>query len=86
VPLATDISGYRRGQCLAIKFGKKGEAWDAIYWGRDQQGTVVAHDTNGHWTLMHLDLSRFRDKVTRGDLLTDDELCAVENDLRSSSV
>lgn len=47
----------RRGQRLQIQFGAK--AWDAVYWGKDDQGQVIAHRTYENWSLMHLDLERF---------------------------
>lgn len=46
-----------RGKRLRVKFGDK--YWDAVYWGRDEQGHVVAHQTHQQWALMHLDLDRF---------------------------
>jgi hypothetical protein len=51
----------RRGQRLALKFGDK--TWEAVYWGQDQKGTVVAHSTHKRWSLMHLDLSRFKETM-----------------------
>jgi hypothetical protein len=48
----------RRGQRLQIQFGAK--AWDAVYWGKDDQGQVIAHRTYENWSLMHLDLARFQ--------------------------
>jgi len=47
----------RRGQRIQIKFGSN--LWDAVYWGRDDQGQVIAHKTYESWSLMHLDLERF---------------------------
>jgi hypothetical protein len=47
----------RRGQRLQIQFGDK--TWYAVYWGKDDQGQVVAHQTNRDWSLIHLDLERF---------------------------
>ena len=51
----------RRGSRLQIRFGNN--VWDAIYWGKDDQGHVVAHQTNNQWALMHLDLDRFGNGV-----------------------
>lgn len=51
----------RRGQCVSIKMGAR--SWDSIYWGRDKKGSVVAHKTHGHWTLMHLDLNLYKDTM-----------------------
>ena len=50
-----------RGQHIKIQIG--GNSWEAIYWGKDQTGTVVAHKTHGHWVLMHLDLGQYRDSL-----------------------
>lgn len=47
----------KRGQRIQVRFGQK--AWDAVYWGQDDQGQVVAHQTYNNWSLMHLDLDRF---------------------------
>ena len=47
----------RRGQRLRIQMGPK--SWDAVYWGHDDEGHVVAHLTYNTWSLMHLDLERF---------------------------
>ena len=47
----------RRGQRLQIKFGPN--TWEAVYWGKDDQGQVIAHKTYERWSLMHLDLKRF---------------------------
>ncbi len=49
----------KRGQRIQLRFGQK--AWDAVYWGQDDQGQVVAHQTYNTWSLMHLDLDRFAD-------------------------
>ena len=54
-----------RGQHLKIKFGDK--LWEAVYWGKDNQGSVVAHRTYDHWSLMHLDIERFGNDLAAGD-------------------
>lgn len=61
---ATENGGgrLRRGERLKINFGNN--TWEAIYWGRDSQGDVVAHSTHGNWALMHLDLKRFSNGLT----------------------
>lgn len=51
----------RRGQTVSIKFGDR--AWDAVYWGRDARGSVVAHNTHNHWSLMHLDLAKYKETL-----------------------
>lgn len=58
----------RRGQRFEIEF-KPGRAWEAVYWGRDNQGTVVAHRTEGEWKLMHMELDRYRQSLRPGAAL-----------------
>lgn len=52
----------RRGQMIQIKMGYNN--WEAVYWGRDSKGSVVAHNTHNHWQLMHFDLARYKDSMT----------------------
>lgn len=52
----------RRGQTIQIKMGYNN--WEAVYWGRDAKGSVVAHNTHNHWQLMHFDLGRYKDSMT----------------------
>lgn len=49
--------GLRRGQRFQIMMGRK--SWSAVYWGKDDEGCVVAHHTTGEWVLMHLDLEPY---------------------------
>ena len=65
IPSKDESSGngaLRRGQHLKIKFGDK--LWEAIYWGHDNKGHVVAHRTCDQWSLMHLDIERFGHDMT----------------------
>ena len=57
----------RRGQRMQVRFGSN--LWDAVYWGKDDQGQVIAHQTYEKWSLMHLDLERFA-----SNLLVDPEV------------
>lgn len=59
---AASKTRIRRGQKISIIFGDR--RWESIYWGKDQKGSVVAHKTHGHWTLMHLDLNRFKESLS----------------------
>lgn len=54
----------RRGQLIQIKMGYNN--WEAVYWGRDAKGSVVAHNTHNHWQLMHFDIARYKDTMTVG--------------------
>jgi len=51
----------RRGHRIKLMFGHK--SWEAVYWGQDHKGPVVAHNTHRRWTLMHLDLDRFKETM-----------------------
>lgn len=72
----------RRGQRITIKFGDR--MWDAVYWGMDQKGTVVAHSTHGHWTLMHLDLNRFKETMVVASEPDPALIKQITNDLQAA--
>jgi hypothetical protein len=69
----------QRGRVLRINVG--GKIWESVYWTKDEIGQIVAHDTNKEWALMHLDLSRFKDCIEYGDLLTGARLQEIERSL-----
>jgi len=73
--------GPERGTRLTIRMGE--HSWDAVYWGRDAKGPIVAHDTEGTWYLMHLDLDRFGDNLTFGELLSPQEVAKIDNEVRT---
>lgn len=56
------------GREITINFGPNQE-WKAIYWGEDDLGTIIAHSTNNKWTLMHMDLKRFKDSMKHGGIV-----------------
>jgi hypothetical protein len=68
-----------RGRHLLIKIGNR--LWDAIYWGSDELGQIVAHNTNKVWTLMHLNLGRFGDSLEYGDLISPEEIKEINDSL-----
>jgi len=71
-------TGLKRGQRLTISFGPN-RSWDAVYWGGDGTGTLVAHQTHGDWALTRLDLSRFApENIVLGPLMTDREVWELE--------
>lgn len=72
-----------RGRRMKIGFGDR--AWEAVYWGSDELGQIVAHDTHKNWTLMHLNLGRFGDSLEYGDLCTPDEIREI-NQLLSEHI
>ena len=65
-----------RGRTFTISVGKR--RWHGVYWGRNTMGTVVAHNTNRAWSLMHLDLSRFGSDVQFGDVLPNEQILEIE--------
>jgi hypothetical protein len=68
-----------RGRNLRINVG--GRIWEAVYWTKDEIGPIVAHNTHREWSLMHLDLSRFKDAMEFGDLLEPGQLSEIEASL-----
>jgi|GEM_PF-584158 len=68
-----------RGRRLHIRFGDR--IWDAVYWGSDELGQIVAHNTNKVWRLMHLNLGRFGDSLKHGDLLSSGEIKDINDSL-----
>ena len=69
-----------RGSFLSLRMGK--QEWNAVYWGKDVQGPIVAHNTNGSWDLMHLDLEKFHDSLTITGNLDPEAMREIEADLR----
>lgn len=69
-----------RGRVLRISVGP-GKVWEAVYWTSDEMGPIVAHNTNREWSLMHLDLSRFKDALEYGELLSEEKLDEIEQSL-----
>ncbi|MEQ8820230.1 MAG: hypothetical protein RLY93_08290 [Sumerlaeia bacterium] len=69
-----------RGRKLRITFGA-GREWDAIYWGVDDLGPVVAHHTHDKWSLMHLDLNRFRDSMVVGEVVDQSTQNQIASDI-----
>lgn len=72
-----------RGRRFSVIMGDR--AWDAVYWGHDEQGALVAHRTTGNWTLMHLDLRRFQGSIKFQDMLEGDALAEVEQALLAAA-
>lgn len=74
----------RRGSSFTIKFGDR--MWNAIYWGMDGRGTVVAHKTHGHWTLMHLDLNRFKESLVVKPGIDEKLVSEISADLKATQL
>ncbi|MCB2156393.1 hypothetical protein KQI84_16080 [bacterium] len=71
-----------RGRRVRINFGN--QEWHAVYWGQDELGPVVAHNTHQHWALMHLDLNRFRDSLVIGDAVDEETYAQIAEDIASA--
>jgi len=69
------------GRKFKIKFGDRD--WEAIYWGKDDLGSIVAHCTNRVWSIMHLDLSRFKDNFEAVGMLSEVEINQIKQSLDS---
>ncbi len=65
-----------RGRTFTIKVGK--HKWRGVFWGRDSLGTIVAHNTNRVWSLIHMDLKRYGDGIEYGDVLPAREIEKIE--------
>jgi hypothetical protein len=74
---------FVRGQTFSIRMGSN--QWTGVYWGRDQLGTVVAHNTNRVWNLMHLDLKRFDQSLELGDVLSSERVNEIEQALSENA-
>ncbi|MCX7045990.1 MAG: hypothetical protein NTX50_10965 [Candidatus Sumerlaeota bacterium] len=62
----------RRGVQVTIRHGV--HAWEAVYWGRNDKGDIVAHRTAQFWQLAHVDLKHFGDQVEIGAVLSEQEI------------
>jgi hypothetical protein len=76
-------SPLTRGRRFSVSFGDR--TWEAIAWGHDEQGALVAHNTTGEWALMHLDLRRFEGAIQFRELLSREELAEIERALLAST-
>jgi len=79
-PLLDPARELIRGRRVYISFGP-GKTWEAVYWGKDLLGHVVAHRTHNEWALMHLDIKRFRDSIEVGEILKEEEIKAIQRDI-----
>ncbi len=71
--------GLQRGRVISITTGDK--TWDAVYWGSNNMGAIVAHNTHKTWSLMHLDLKRFKGSLKYGKLIDSETIRKIEEEL-----
>lgn len=67
--------GLVKGRQFQIKFG--GKQWEAVYWANDGENSIVAHDTHGSWSLMRLDLNRFKESLELLDVVDSATMDAI---------
>lgn len=70
---------FERGRVIKINVG--GKVWESVYWTKDEMGPIVAHNTHKEWSLMHLDLERFKDSMEFGDLLPGHKILEIERSI-----
>jgi len=78
--VASNGTELERGRCLTLSFGPQ-QSWNAVYWGEDDLGPLVAHKTAENWALMHLDLGRFTDTMEVGEMADEKLMDEIEGDL-----
>ncbi len=81
-PLAVGSDELVRGRKFMIKFS--GKEWEAVYWSKDSEGTIVAHSTHGHWSLMRLDLDRFKDSLELGEVVDSTTMNTIAEDVAAA--
>ncbi len=74
-PTPKGTNALVKGRKFQIVFG--GKKWEAVYWTSDENGAIVAHSTHGDWSLMRLDLERFKDSLELGDIADSDTINAI---------
>lgn len=82
-PIAPKKDTLERGRIIRINVG--GRIWESVCWTQDEISPIVAHNTNGDWALMHLDLSRFRDSIEYGNMLPPENIAEIEHSLAKQS-
>lgn len=70
---------FQRGRRISVVQGS--HKWEAIYWGRDRNGEIVAEKNKGKWRLTYVDLHAMADRLLDGTMLTTQEIKEVEADL-----
>ncbi len=73
------IAGMQRGQRVQIQMGMK--LWNAVFWGCDMTGMVVAHNTCKKWSLMYLDLHRYRNSLKIDPQIDQGLIQEIQDDL-----
>lgn len=69
-----------QGRRVQVSFGPD-KQWAAVYWGADDLGPLVVHQSGGRWALMHLDLNRFADSLVIGDFVDAKTRAQIEDEV-----
>jgi hypothetical protein len=72
-------ASLERGRKLKIRLGNRG--WEAVYWGSDNDGAILAHNTNKRWELARLNLKQYESSMEIGDYLSSREVKEIEDAL-----
>lgn len=80
---AKEQDGLVKGRRFQIKFS--GKKWEAVYWTSEGENSIVAHSTHGTWSLMRLDLSRFKDSLELLDVVDSETLEAIAEQAAAES-
>jgi hypothetical protein len=72
-------ASLERGRRLKIRIGNR--EWEAVYWGSDNDGAILAHNTNKRWELTRLNLKQYEDSLVIGDYLSSREVKEIEDAL-----
>jgi hypothetical protein len=68
-----------RGRRIVVK--SPGRSWEAVYWGEDEGGDIVACRMGQHWQFVHFNVLQFAESLVVQDLLPLSEIQAIENDV-----
>jgi hypothetical protein len=69
----------QKGRHITLKMGAN--EWKAVYWGKDDLGHLLAHQTHGDWSIMHMDLERFENSLQYGTLMSEDEIKTMDKSI-----
>lgn len=75
--VSSPTDALTKGRKMTVMFGDK--AWESYFWGKDELGTIVVHQTTGDWTAMHLDLKRFGESIKLGEILSPDKIKQIDD-------
>ncbi len=64
-----------------IRIGLQDRSWDAIYWGCDEEGDILASQEQGHWRFVRFNLKNCLGQLQVGDLMALSDIHALEQDV-----